>query len=442
MRLARAVLIVTLVVSALAGASSAAAATASEVAVELDLRGYYVEGGGSNETVNTLERLAGELGDDEDALYLVSLSETPSGGADLFAREVRGLLTENGTVYVATPEELGAGSDQLSDAELGAALDATLESARACFEAGSNAFAEATGHELASPVACPKSESGSGRSSSKWVLFFLIAVPAGIVGAIWWRRRQQRGRDDDSIDEGRAELRAQLNVVAANIVEHGDRIQLSENADAIGHFRDANEIYASVDVLLPNADDLLELADISDRIDMARWHFEAADAIVGERELPPKPQPDAPAACFFDPTHKPGTEEATLQTKAGSKEVRVCGRCAAELRAGKRPKSRTINVERLPTPAGKAPRSHGGGGMGGLEAFEVILGGLGSVLGGGTGFDWGSNPRRRRPSGGVFGPDATPPRGTRGTVPRWPDAGRGGVKIPKRRSGGRARRRL
>ena len=134
---------------------------------------------------------------------------------------------------------------------------------------------------------------------------------------------------------------------------------------------------------------------------------------------------------------------ATIRTKAGSKEVRVCARCAAQMRAGKRPSSRKINVEDLPTPAGKAPRSHGGGGMGGLDAFEIILGGLGSILGGGgLDYDWGSNPRRRNPDGDVFGPDATPPRGRRGHVPRWPDLGDSGIRIPKRPGGGRARRRL
>ncbi|MGI9659522.1 MAG: hypothetical protein ACR2OD_11485, partial [Gaiellaceae bacterium] len=375
----------------LALAGSANAASARDVATELDLRGYYVEGGGSDDTVNTLERVSGELGDDAQALYLVSLSETPSGGADLFARDVQGLVADAGTVYVATPDEVGADSVDLDDAELGAALDASLDSARSCFEAGGNAFAEATGHELSTRVVCPAGASSGERKSSKWPLFFLIAVPAAIGGAIWWSRRRQRHRDDDAIEEGQAELRAQLNVVAANIVEHADRIQLSQNAEAIDHFRDANEIFASADARIPEADDLLELAEISDQIDLARWHFEAADALVGGRELPPKPQPDAPAACFFDPTHRPGTEPATLNTKAGSKEVRVCGQCAGQLRTGKRPSTRNIDVERLPTPAGKAPRSHGGGGMGGLDAFEIILGGLGSVLGGGIDFDWGSN---------------------------------------------------
>ena len=426
----------------LALATGARAASAMDVATELDLRGYYVEGGGSDDTVNTLERLSGELDDDVQALYLVSLSETPSGGADLFAREVQDLLAAAGTVYVATPDEVGADSVDLGDAELGAALDASLDSARDCFEAGGNAFAEAIGHELSTPVVCPADESAGERNGSKWPLFFLIAIPTAIGGAIWWNRRRQRHRDDDAIEESQAELRAQLNVVAANIVEHADRIQLSEQAEAIDHFRDANEIYASADARIENADDLLELAEISDQIDLARWHFETADALVNGREPPPKPQPDAPAACFFDPTHKPGTEPATLNTKAGSKEVRVCEQCAGQLRAGKRPSTRDISVERLPTPAGKAPRSHGGGGMGGLDAFEIILGRLGSVLGGGVDFDWGSNPRRRRPSGGVFGPDATPPRGTRGTVPRWPDIRRGGTRIPRRPSRGRARRRL
>ena len=83
-RLARTAAVVALIAFAVALATgAAAAATAGEVAEQLDLRGYFVEGGGADDTVNTLERLAAELGDDEQALYLVSLNETPSGGADL-----------------------------------------------------------------------------------------------------------------------------------------------------------------------------------------------------------------------------------------------------------------------------------------------------------------------------------------------------------------------
>jgi len=104
-----------------------------------------------------------------------------------------------------------------------------------------------------------------------------------------------------------------------------------------------------------------------------------------------------------------------------------------------------IDVRGKKVPYAKAPRSHGGGGMGGLGIFEVIVGGLGAVIaggglgGGGRGtpqhprrapapqrtaprdpgrgldVDWGGGlgGRRQRRSGGTFGPDLTPSPRTR-----------------------------
>ncbi len=122
-----------------------------------------------------------------------------------------------------------------------------------------------------------------------------------------------------------------------------------------------------------------------------------------------RPSPTLPAACFFDPTHKPGTAEATLRTPAGEKEVRVCRSCAERLARGEQPEPRMIDVGGSRVPAAKAPRSHGGLGMGGLSVFEIILGGLaaaGAMRGGrdrrepvGGGTDWGDMlPGRGSPS--------------------------------------------
>lgn len=84
-----------------------------------------------------------------------------------------------------------------------------------------------------------------------------------------------------------------------------------------------------------------------------------------------------------------------------------------------------IDVGGRRVPAAKAPRSHGGLGMGGLSIFEVILGGLGALAGArgrrssgsrqqsrssraGAGLDWGDMLPKRRSPGDVFGPDRQP----------------------------------
>jgi hypothetical protein len=139
---------------------------------------------------------------------------------------------------------------------------------------------------------------------------------------------------------------------------------------------------------------LLELAELNNQIDRARWQLDAAEAVMDGRPAPPEPTPERPEACFFDPTHRRGTVEATIRTPAGEKPVKVCPECADKLRRGERPEPRMIDVGRRRVPAGAAPRTHGGGGFRDLLGpFSILLGGLAAR--GGLDFDWGGGGRSR-----------------------------------------------
>jgi hypothetical protein len=109
--------------------------------------------------------------------------------------------------------------------------------------------------------------------------------------------------------------------------------------------------------------------------------------------VPAPPETEKPPACFFDPTHGAGTEEAELKTAAGSQKVWVCAADAEKLRRGEAPTPRTIPMGPGQVPAPQAPRSHGGMGLDWLDVFSVIVGGMGN----GVPYDWGgSRPRTQR----------------------------------------------
>lgn len=447
----------------------AGAQDVADIVSSVDNRGYYIEPGATVD-LNRVEQITSRSASDGRPTAVVILAAEPDTIVedDLAAQIVESVADIDAAVVLwgPAPGERGLGAAGLEgvygDAEIDAAADAAAAAsvegsslgdlAEAFIEAlppGGAAASESGGTDDAvgsgSDAAAASSDSGGG--GFPWLILLIPGI--GIGAWLWFRSRRrkldQHGSDDD-ITTARTEIREQLEVVANEILEHEDSIGLSNNADAIEHYRQASATYKQVSETLDETTNLLALADLNDRVDHARWRMDAAEALVEGRPAPPKPAPEKPAACFFDPTHKPGTVEATVKTAAGEKEVQVCPSCAAKLDRGERPDPRMIDVRGRRVPAAKAPRSHGGGGMGGLDIFEIVLGGLGGVLGGALGgsrgrrnpvsLDWGSalgNKRRTRSVGGVFGPDRLPPR-TGGGFGRSMGGGR--------RAGGRARRRM
>lgn len=432
-------------------------------------RGYAVEPG-ADADINEIEDALASLGDE---IAVVVLADDAAAGADRVADEVRSAVEGDVTVLVISPAEVGATSDTVDDAVLDSALDGVIDDLDAGRGIGATTarFADAVGVDGAAAagdaagggVAGSAGDGGQGDDSGgsgAGLLIFLSVVVAIGAGLFFFLRSRGRQVDARDVETAKAEIRAQLAAVATEIVENEATVDLSGNDEAITLFRDANATYIRVSDEIDETTNLLDLAELSDDIDRARWQAEAAEAIVEGRTPPPAPEPDAPAACFFDPTHKPGTAEATLRTPAGEKDVRVCRSCAERLERGEVPDPRMIDVGGRRVPAAKAPRSHGGLGMGGLSVFEIILGGLaaaGSMRGrsssasSGRGIDWGdmvggrSSSRSSAPSrsSGPFGMDRLPSRPR--TLPRTsasrPSGQRTRSTSSKGAAKGRARRR-
>lgn len=411
------------------------------VADFVDVVGWYVADGAVDDS-EAFEALSDRALDADQRWYFVSLAEEPAEGLSLYTDELRRLLPE-GTVVVLVPVEVDGetkfdvetSSDEFTSTEINDGEDLA-----AAALAGRRGTAADVAAELFDGISAQR---GPGLNPL-WVVGGVGVVGAGAAGAWALNRRKddtrRRERDEADIDTARTEIKSQLDVVANYVIGQAEYVELSSSDQAKQYYQEATATFDEVDRKLPRATTLLELATLNDEIEMARWKMEAAEALIDGREPPEKPTSEAPLACFFDPTHRPGTEVVAISTAAGDKEVRVCPDDAAKLKRGERPEPRMIDVHGERVPAAKAPRSHGGLGMGGIDMFDILLGGLGS---GGRGFprsqprrrrqpqpsgfpwDWSRTPtQRRRPSsrrtrtgfpGSVFGPDSTPRSGRRTT---------------------------
>ncbi len=365
---------------------AAAAVDPEQAAREAELRGYYLEPGVGVD-ISAMEDVVGDVAGRD--LYFVALVETPPGGADLFADEVLSRLG-SGTVVVISADELGAVSSRYGDGDLERAIDASLDAFEGSYPEGFAAFAAA----LIGPApAAPAAGGGAGR----WLVLLVVVGVVGLVAVTLVRSsRRDRVASTARLEEAKAEIRSQLATVANQILEHSDRVALSQQESVESLFRAANETYAEVEERLEGAATLRQLEELSDRLDRARWQLESVDALLEGREPPPEPA-DRPPACFFDPTHGAGVEQADIRTAAGTRIVGVCRRCAAQLRRGEPPEPRSISVGGRSVPAPQAPRAYGGGGFDWLGAFSLILHGLST----GRSYDWGR--RRRSGLGGLFG---------------------------------------
>ncbi len=206
-----------------------------------------------------------------------------------------------------------------------------------------------------------------------------VLVLAGLVGLgaisavsavrtrLAFRRERERG-----LAEARAEVRQQVAAMADGILTLADRIAISDDSAARRRYADATAAYTQAQDALERAATRQQLEAVSDDLDHARWQLEAVHAQL-EGRTPEPVEPSSDRACFFDPTHGAGTDEAALETPVGRRTVRLCNYCAQQLRRGQLPQPRMIAIEGRSVPAARAPRSHGGGGMVDLREFEVVV---------------------------------------------------------------------
>ncbi len=389
---------------------TAAAQTVPTVADQVEFRGYYADPD-APVSIDEMEELARRY----PRIGFVALSSTPGEGADRFAKEVFDAITTRDTVIVVTPDEFGGSSAIYGDTTLAAAFDRAADTAGDSYiDDLSQVAAALTDGGVPGRQAEPVTGPGGGGFG------IVVLVGLAVLGFVLWRNaRRDREVLGERLAEARAEIEAQMAAVANEILEFSDRVDAESYPEAVKRFRRASEIFQGAEERLAGARGPADLAALSNELAKAKWELEAAEAIVEGREIPPAPTAET-TRCFFDPTHRAATEQALIETAAGSRQVWVCRDCAERLRRGERPQPRTVQVAGRRIPAAQAPRSYGGGGFDWLGAFSILVGGMSDSVP----YDWG-RPRYRgrvgrsvRRAGRVTRGMAGRPRGVRRAVGR------------------------
>ena len=408
-----------LLVLIVVGAFAAPAFAQSDVELQLRSDGYYIEPG-ITPNISSISRTVSAMRDAGSDFYSISLATDEFDTQDV-ADDVLAVFG-SGTAIVLGPSSIGASSNEFDNQSLDEALDAIPDTATDAEAIA--AFARSLAPDVFQTAATNSSGSTNESQSSGVPWGFLTLIGVGVFGTFVLVRSSSKREEKSQVQdmsEAQEEIQAQLDAIANEILADNERVLLSENEEVEDYFERASKTYADATDELAKATTLNELESIADRLDEARWQLAASDALMDGKPVPPKPKRER-ATCFFDPTHRPATQKATLRTKAGDKEVMVCDEDAERLRKGEEPRPRMINVGGRPTPAPMAPRSYGGGGFGGLDVFTILLGSL--VRSGGFGDFLGGRPRsgrnRRSSSGRSSRWNTVTPRTSRPTITRSP----------------------
>lgn len=353
----------------------------------LESDGYYVESGSEDVDAG---RLAAVVRDSRTDLRPVLLADG-SLDAEATANDLLDRLGA-GTVVVVSPDEIGVATDLADTGQVDAALDHA--------DAQSSSLTDLPGY-LEDFDAALAGEAGAAATGGGGRRLPVGAIVLGVLvmlgGALLVRRisvgRAERARAERALREAREEVGAQVSAVADRIVALHDQVELAGRPELSQLYADATETYAEAQRRLEGSATTSELARVSDDLDRARWQLESITARLEGRE--PPQEPDDRVACFFDPNHGAGTQQIRLDTAAGGRDVRVCAACAGKLAAGEAPEPRMIEVDGQRIPAAKAPRSYGGGGLGYLDDFLVVLGERRYPYGWGRPYGQRYRPRRR-----------------------------------------------
>ena len=404
---------------ALLPAGVAFAQDADTIAAELENFGVYVEPG-LDRDVSRLSEAVSRARNAGFEFYVVVLERDPTGGPTTFADSLLNRLG-TGTVLVVS-ETAGMASTEVGGDDISAAIAHADE----VFE-DDESYVAAVVDSLTAVE-----ESSEGGSSIG--LIVMLVIIGGLVLLVWLaiRRGKKSGEASKSkqVAEARGEIRTQLDAMANILLEITDHVSASDTSQDDTYLRQASATYTEAEEAFDGASDLGALADLSDRLDEARWQLDAAAAIAVGKEPPPQPPKEQRYQCFFDPTHPDATETAEITTAAGKQTVRVCKEDAEKLRRGAQPTPRMIDVEGRRVPAPMAPRSHGGGGLGWLDTFSILAGGAGQA----ASYDWGgSRTTASRRS------DTTPSRRETTASRRSGTTASSGSSSPAAASGDRAR---
>jgi hypothetical protein len=272
------------------GAAAAFAAEPDEVAAGIADDGVFVEFGAST-TESEIGALVREARNDGENLSIAVLAEEPVSGAVTFADAVVD-RAGRGLVIVIAPESVGyAGAgDVYTVDDLETALDVAFERGGDDGDFARSIVESLTGRSV--DVDDPVSAGDSGGGGGLVVLLVIVVI---VVGGVFWIRsrshKRQMEADTARIDAAKAEVQRRIDDVANDLLEMEDEVRMADNPNADRFYNEAGDTYRAVSDAFPAASSPAELVDLSNRLDVAIWQLDTAEAILDDRELPERPQP-------------------------------------------------------------------------------------------------------------------------------------------------------
>lgn len=242
---------------ALAAPAYAEDIDAAEVREDLSDDGVAVVGARTDE--GDLADAVSEAREDGLELSVVVLDESPTGGVEALAEELRG--SSDSTVLVLTPDEAAASSGTLDQGRLDEALGGL---------GGDDVEAVRGFAEVALDPGLPWG----------WLIAAgaILAVVL-VVGGRWWEARRRRERDSDALAAEGARLRAAVDSFGDDIVELEPRVLLVQDQAARDDFSAATIAYGELrDALATPPTSRKVAAKLETRVDQVRGQLERARA--------------------------------------------------------------------------------------------------------------------------------------------------------------------
>ncbi|NND01378.1 MAG: hypothetical protein HKN91_01195 [Acidimicrobiia bacterium] len=305
-------------------AAPAFAVEADEVAAEAANTGFFVErGAGISES--QAGDLVSEMRNAGEGFILVVLADEPPAGATTFADNVQ-FAIGRGLVLVIAPETVGyAGVGEFfNEDELETALDTAVESGGSDFELAATFVGELTGVPVtpvpvpttASPAttAAPQAQAPESSGGGSGFLWFII-IAGGLGLLVWWMMKRSKAKreaatdsqGDDKLNKARYIIQEQLNDVANDILALEDEVRVADNDRANRFYETASQTYSDASDALPKANSAQDLLDLSNKLDVAIWQLDSAEAILDDQPLPERPEPKRLEPPPPDPSARPST---------------------------------------------------------------------------------------------------------------------------------------
>ncbi|MEN8113977.1 MAG: hypothetical protein ABFS21_06275 [Actinomycetota bacterium] len=272
-----------------------AAAASADVAPELEENGYFIEDGSSADP-SAVSNAVAEARFAGGKLSIAVLASEPGGGATVFAENTLDEMGGSGTVFVVGPDTVGWTSqdDIYTGEQLDEATDASLDGS-----SDTEVVELFVATLIGEPVGSTEPGGGGGLP---WGWIFLIVIIGG-GGFLFWRMKvSSKKREQEAIENARAEVKKRLDDVANDIIELEDEVATSDNDEVKDHYESATFAYAEALDDYEIATVPQELMTTAEELDAAIWHLDCADALLDGEPLPPKPEkpklqapPPAPA---------------------------------------------------------------------------------------------------------------------------------------------------